>query len=74
MNMRLASYIAGAAFLARVVHRPGGRRFAVLDRTTRWRAAARALRAQGLSDRQIGRALGKRAATVSRVLSFGWRL
>lgn len=74
MNTRLALYLSGAPYLVRHHYRKGGgHKVAILDRTRRWRAAARAMRAAGRSDLEIVSALGCSRPALARVLGFGWR-
>ncbi|MBN9033674.1 MAG: hypothetical protein BGO05_05315 [Rhizobiales bacterium 63-7] len=73
MNARLALYVTGAAYLSRTIYLPGGRRVAVLDRTKRWKMAARAMRAAGLRDYIISAGLRRQRSTLDRVLAFEWR-
>lgn len=73
MNSRLALYLSGAAYLVRVHYRPGGKRVAILDRTKRWRSAARAMRRSGRSEYEIVAALGCSREALRRVLAFGWK-
>lgn len=72
MNTRLALYLSGAPFHARTIYR-NGRRVAVIDRTKRWKCAARAMRAAGMPDHQISMGLRCSRAAIERVLSFAWR-
>ncbi|MCR6673273.1 hypothetical protein [Devosia ginsengisoli] len=73
MNARLAAYLSGAPYLARSIYLKGGGRVAVLDRTRRWKAAARAMRAAGKRDLHIALALGKKRPDIERVLSMSFR-
>lgn len=73
MNARLALCVSGAPYLSRTIYLPGGRRVVVLDRTRRWKTAARAMRAVGVRDYSISVALGRQRSTIERVLAFEWR-
>lgn len=73
MNTRLAAYLSGAPYLIRIHIAKGQRRVAILDRTKRWKAAARNMRAAGRPDCQIAHALGCPRAALDRVLAFGFR-
>lgn len=73
MNARLALYLTGAAYLVRH-HTAKGRRVPVLDRTKRWRSAARAMRSAGRTDLEIVTALGCNRQALALVLAFNFRL
>lgn len=73
MNLRLAAYLSGTAYLVRVSHRPGGKRTVILDRTKRWRAAARAMKKAGRTEFEIVFALGRSREALARVTSFHFR-
>lgn len=73
MNLRLERYLSGAAFHARTIYIPGGRRVAVLDKTRRWRSAARRMRAAGHADSFIAGTFRLPRASLDRVLDFRWR-
>ncbi len=72
MNIRLERYLSGAPFHARTIYPGGGRRVAVLDRTLRWRAVARAMRTAGYRDSTIAYSLGRSREALDRVLGFSW--
>jgi hypothetical protein len=56
----------------RTIYRKGSR-VAVLDRTVRWKAAARAMRRSGRRDLHICCSLRRSREALDRVLDFGWR-
>jgi len=73
MSLHRDRYLASAAFFVAALHRPGGRRIAVFDRTVRWKSAAKSMRKSGKSTLAIACALGRPRSSIDRVLSFGWR-
>lgn len=73
MNSRLFLYVSGAPYLVRFCN-CGGRRVPVLDRTKRWRAAARAMRAAGRTELEIVMALRRSRASINKVLDFSFRI
>lgn len=74
MNPRFFLFLSGAPYLARIIYLKGGRRVPVLDRTKRWRSAARRMKRDGRSDLEIICALGCKRDALSRALDFRFRL
>lgn len=72
MNSRLEIYLSGSPYLVRTFYRKG-KKTAILDRTKRWRSAARTLRAAGKNDRQISHVLGCSCRALDLVMSFTFR-
>jgi hypothetical protein len=72
MNIRMERYRSGATFLARIIYR-NGRRVAVIDQTSRWRAVARHMRVCGHRDSWIAASLRKPRCVLDQLLDPSWR-